>query len=129
MIAESSFAAVFGAPAAGGEDSLVHLARAAVRAGFAIVPCLPGTKQPMCVLPAAAQKRADEAAQEAARAAGRPKWHSVRHACGVKHAITDEKDSDRIIRRLVKNYGAINLGVELSASRVLVVDVDTDAEA
>lgn len=128
MIAESSFAAVFGAPAAGGEDSLVHLARAAVRAGFAIVPCLPGTKQPMCTLPEAQKKRADTEAQEAARQAGRPRWHTAKHACGVKHAITDEKDSDRIIRRLVSRYGQINLGVELSASRVLVVDVDTEAE-
>lgn len=129
MIAESSFAAVFGAPAVGGEeDSLVHLARAAVRAGFAVVPCLPGTKQPMCTLPERDKKRADAEAQEAARLAGRARWHGVRHACGVKHAITDEKDSDRIIRRLVRNYGAINLGVELSASRVIVVDVDTDAE-
>lgn len=128
MIAESSFAAVFGAPAIGGEDSLVHMARAAVRAGFAIVPCLPGTKQPMCTLPERDKKRADEEAKTAARAAGRPRWHTARHACGVKHAITDEKDSDRIIRRLVRHYGAINLGVELSASRVIVVDVDTDAE-
>jgi hypothetical protein len=128
MIAESSFAAVFGAPAVGGEDSLVHMARAAVRAGFAIVPCLPGTKQPMCTLPERDKKRADEEAKAAARAAGRPRWHSARHACGVKHAITDEKDSDRIIRRLVRNYGTVNLGVELSASRVIVVDVDTDAE-
>lgn len=128
MIAESSFAAVFGAPAVGGEDSLVHMARAAVRAGFAIVPCLPGTKQPMCTLPERDKKRADEEAKAAARAAGRPRWHTARHACGVKHAITDEKDSDRIVRRLVRHYGAINLGVELSASRVIVVDVDTDAE-
>jgi len=128
MIAESSFAAVFGAPAVDGEDSLVHLARAAVRAGFAVVPCLPGTKQPMCTLPERDKKRADDEAKAAARVAGRARWHSVRHACGVKHAITDEKDSDRIIRRLVRNYGAINLGVELSASRVVVVDVDTDAE-
>ena len=128
MIAESSFAAVFGAPAIGGEDSLVHLARAAVRAGFAVVPCLPGTKQPMCTLPERDRKSADTAAQDAARAAGRPRWHTARHACGVKHAITAEKDSDRIIRRLVRNYGTVNLGVELSASRVIVVDVDTDAE-
>lgn len=128
MISESSFAAVFGAAVPGGEDSLLHLSRYAIRAGFAIVPCLPGTKQPMCVLPAREVKRADEHAKEDARQAGRPRWSSARHACGVKHAITEEKDSDRIIKRLIRDYGRVNLGVELGLSRVIVVDVDTDAE-
>lgn len=128
MISESSFAAVFGAAVPGGEDSLLHLARYAIRAGFAIVPCLPGTKQPMCVLPSREVKRADEQAKEAARLAGRPRWSSARHACGVKHAIVEEKDSDRIIKRLIRDYGRVNLGVELGLSRVIVVDVDTDAE-
>jgi hypothetical protein len=128
MISESSFAAVFGAAVPGGEDPLIHLARYAIRAGFAIVPCLPGTKQPMCTLAERDKKRADTEAQEAARAAGKRRWDLVRHACGVKHALTDEKRSDTVIRRLVRDYGRINLGVELGASRVIVVDVDTDAE-
>jgi len=128
MISESSFAAVFGAAVPGGEDPLIHLARYAIRAGFAIVPCLPKTKQPMCTLAERDKKRADTEAQEAARAAGKRRWDLVRHACGVKHALTDEKKSDTVIRRLVRDYGRINLGVELGASRVIVVDVDTDAE-
>lgn len=128
MISESSFAAVFGAAVPGGEDPLMNLARYAIRAGFAIVPCLPGTKRPMCTLPQRDVKRADNEAQERARAAGKRRWDLVRHECGLKHAITDEKDSDRIIRRLVRDHGRINLGVELGASRVVVVDVDTDAE-
>lgn len=128
MISESSFAAVFGAAVPGGEDPLIHLARYAIRAGFAIVPCLPGTKQPMCTLPSRDVKRADTEAQEAARAAGKRRWDLVRHACGVKHALTDEKRSDTVIRRLVRDHGRINLGVELGVSRVVVVDVDTDAE-
>lgn len=128
MISESSFAAVFGAAVPGGEDPLIHLARYAIRAGFAIVPCLPKTKQPMCTLAERDKKRADTEAQEAARAAGKRRWDLVRHACGVKHALIDEKKSDTVIRRLVRDYGRINLGVELGASRVIVVDVDTDAE-
>lgn len=128
MISESSFAAVFGAPVPGGEDSLVHLARYAIRAGFAIVPCLPGTKQPMCTLASRDVKRADTEAQEAARAAGMRRWDQKRHDCGVKHALTDEKRSDAVIRRLIRDYGRVNLGVELGVSRVIVVDVDTDAE-
>lgn len=128
MISESSFAAVFGAAVPGGEDPLIHLSRYAIRAGFAIVPCLPGSKQPMCTLAERDKKRADTEAQEAARAAGKRRWDLVRHACGVKHALTDEKKSDTVIRRLVRDYGRINLGVELGLSRVIVVDVDTDAE-
>lgn len=128
MIAESSFATVFGAAVAGGDDSLVHIARAAVRAGFAIVPNRPGTKQPMCTLSSREIKNADHEAQADAFEAGNPRWDSVRHACGVHHAITDDKVVDRVVRRLVRNYGRINLGVELHRSRVVVVDVDTEAE-
>lgn len=128
MISESSFAAVFGAAAVGGEDPLVNLARYAIRAGFAIVPCLPGTKQPMCTLPSRDVRRADEQAQEEARLAGRRRWNTAKHPCGVKHALTEERRSDSVIRRLVRDYGRINLGVALGESRVIVVDVDTDAE-
>lgn len=130
MISESPFAAVFGAAVPGGEDSLVHVARYAIRMGFAVVPCLPGTKKPLCTLPSVAVKKADLAAQEEARAAGRRRWELVRHTCGVHHAMTDEKESDRVIRRLVKQYAPdpINIGIELGRSRVIVVDVDTDSE-
>lgn len=130
MISESPFAAVFGAAVPGGEDSLVHVARYAIRMGYAVVPCLPGTKKPLCTLPSTAVKKADVAAQEEARAAGRRRWELVRHTCGVHHAMTDEKESDRVIRRLVKQYepNPINIGIELGRSRVIVVDVDTDSE-
>lgn len=128
MIAESSFATIFGATVAGGDDSLVHLAKAAVRAGFAIVACHPGTKQPMCTLSAREIKAADEHARAEAYEAGHRRWDAVRHACGVHHALTDVKVADRVIRRLVRNHGRINLGVELHRSRVVIVDVDTERE-
>lgn len=129
MISESLFTAIFGAVSAETEDSLVHVARAAVRAGYALVPNRPGTKQPMCTLNATEAKRADEAARTQAQANGVKRWDRVRHECGVHEAITDEKTSDRVVRRLLKNTGRINLGIELRRSRVLVVDVDTPAEA
>lgn len=128
MISESPFSAVFGAAVPGGDDSLVHLARAAVNAGFAVVPNHPGTKKPMCTLNALERKRADVAAQEEARLAGHRNPDNARHICGVHHAITLSKDSDRVIRRLIKDGQRPNLGIELGRSNVIVIDVDTLAE-
>lgn len=128
MIAESSFATIFGAAVAGGDDSLVHITRAAVRAGFAVVPCWPETKQPMCTLSAREIKAADEAARAEAYEAGNRRWDTTRHACGVHHALTDSTVADRVVRRLVRNHGRINLGVELHRSRIVVVDTDTERE-
>lgn len=130
MISESPFTAVFGAVSVDQsvEDSLIHVARAAVRQGFAIVPNRPGTKQPLCTLNAKETREADDVARAQAQERGDRRWDRVRHSCGVHHAITSDKDSDRIVRRLVKTYGRINLGIELRRSRVVVVDVDTPAE-
>lgn len=130
MISEHSFTSIFGAVSADPdtEDSLVHVARAAIDAGYAIVPNRPGTKQPMCTLNATERKRADAAAQSAAQASGRRRWDTVRHDCGVHEAITDRKVSDRVLKRLTRDFGRINLGIELRQSRLVVVDVDTEDE-
>jgi len=128
MIAESAFTTVFGAVPAGGNDRLLYLCRAAVDQGYAIVPLHPGTKKPMCTLTSREVRDADELAREDARLAGHKHWATARHACGLKHALTERKDVDRVIKRLVKNHGEINIGVELGRSRVIVVDVDTEAE-
>lgn len=129
MISESRVAAVFGAVPAGDETTnLVHQARAMIRNGFAVVLCKPGTKIPMCTLSSTEVKRADEEAQLIARSEGATRWASITHPCGFKHALTDEKTSDRVIARLIKSRGRLNLGIELRASRVVVVDVDTEFE-
>lgn len=129
MISESPVAAIFGAIPAGDETtSLIHQARAMIRAGYAMVLCKPGTKIPVCTLNSTEANRADEAARAQAREAGKRSWDKVRHPCGLKHAITDEKTSDRVIKRLSKSHGRVNLGIELRASKVIVVDVDTEAE-
>lgn len=128
MIAESTFGTVFGATVAGGEDSLPHVARAVVRAGYALVVNRPETKKPICTLTSAEVKKADELARAEAYDAGKKRWELATHPCGVHHAITVDKDADRIVKRLVKNHGRINLGIELHRSRLVVVDVDTEEE-
>lgn len=107
---------------------MIHQARAIVRAGYALVVCKPGSKVPMCTLNSNEMNQADKAAREAAQTTGRRNWEKVTHDCGLKHAITDEKTSDRVLKRLIKERGRVNLGIELGQSRVVVVDVDSTTE-
>lgn len=119
MIANDQFVACFGIVPAGDDDALPALVRNAVRQGFAIVPVAPGAKAPICTLNARQAKSADVEAQ----AAGKP-----RHDCGIAHALTDPEIATRVIRRLAKDRGAINIGVEVGRSRMVHVDTDTAAE-
>jgi hypothetical protein len=128
VIGSDTFTSVFGSAVPGGDDPLLYIARAAIRAGFAVVPNKPGTKQPKCILSAREAKTADTKAREQARAAGHRRPDDVRHVCGVHHAITDEKISDKVFRRFVKDGERPNIGIELGRSRVIVVDVDTVSE-
>lgn len=129
MLGVDRFVATFGATPAGDTDAIVRVGVGAVRAGFAIVVDRPLTKIPMCVLNTRDAKRADEEAQQAAKEAGHPRWDKIRHDCGLKHAITDDKKARTILQRLTKDGSAVNIGVELSASRMVVVDVDTPEES
>jgi hypothetical protein len=128
VIANDKFDACFGAVVSGDTDNVKRVAKAAVSSGFAIVVDKPGQKAPLCTLTARGAKTADSEAQNAAKEAGDPRWQTRRHACGLHHAITDVKDAERIISRLVKTYGGVNIGIELGRSRLLVVDVDTRQE-
>lgn len=120
MIAGSVFTNIFGMIPPG-DDRVVRVAKAAAAAGFAVVACKPGQKVPMCTLTA---RQAVTADRQASYAAGR----KVRHACGIAHATTDPAVAGRVFTRLVAQNGPVNLGVELGASRMLVVDVDTREE-
>src|SRR5690606_10714242 len=110
---------------AGNLEALPNIVRAATRAGYALVPIAPGRKEPICTLTARQAKAADKEAQEKARAAGNPNWNRVRHACGISHAMTDPAEADRVFKRLIKERGDVNIGVEVGRSRMLLVDCDT----
>lgn len=139
MMGTEAFRAVFGAVPAGDEEQYVRLVLAGARAGFAVVLVRPGLKAPMCTLTTAQAKLADQTAQEEARAAGRQRVSTVRHPCGIAHALQLSGDPElkskeegaigRTVRRALKRYdGRLNIGVELGRSRMIVVDVDTLVE-
>lgn len=111
-----------------GRKQLIRAGEGMVRAGLAIVLNRPGTKIPMCTLTAIERKRADQEEQDAAALRGDPRAHTRLHACGLSHAITDEKTATRVLTRLSRRE-RFNLGVEPRASRVLIVDVDTSTQA
>lgn len=128
MIANDQFVATFGIVPSGDEDALVRIAVAAVRAGYAVVIDKPNQKIPMCTLTERGITIADKAARDEARAADDQQWAKRKHACGLKHAFTDDKKVRAAVDRLIKRHGSVNLGLELGGSRLVVVDVDTTEE-
>lgn len=128
MIGGSTFSEVFGSVPAGNANRLAQIARAAVRAGLAVVLCRTADKAPMCVLTAAQRKAADREAVKLATERGERAPERRRHACGLAHAFTDADAVFRVINRMVKSGLVPNLGVELGRSRMVVVDVDSADE-
>jgi hypothetical protein len=106
---------------------LIRAGEAMVNAGLAIILSEAGSKKPLCILTATERKQADQAAIDAAAAAGDPRAHSRTHRCGPAHVITDPKDATRILTRVSKRQ-RFNLGVEPRRSRVVIVDVDTASQ-
>lgn len=105
------------------------VAKALIREGLAVVIIEPNGKKAVCTLNSRDKKKADQEAQDKAREAGSPNWDKVRHDCGIKHAITDEKMLMRTRIRTLLSQGA-NLAVApgMSTRRVIIVDVDTAEE-
>jgi len=105
------------------------VAKALIREGLAVVIIEPNGKRAVCTLNSRDKKAADTAAQNAAKESGSPNWDKVRHDCGIKHAITDEKLLTRTRVKSLLSEGA-NLAVAPGAGdrRVIIVDVDTAEE-
>ncbi|CAN5222568.1 hypothetical protein BH11ACT6_BH11ACT6_05050 [soil metagenome] len=102
-------------------------------AGLGCAPLLvfPGSKKPADVrMPK--QRRADnQAAQEAARAAGHPHWTKVESPAGVYLATDDPATLGGYLDRYVKTFGdavEVNVAVALGRSRLVVVDCDTSEQ-
>lgn len=97
-----------------------------VRAGLAVVAVTPGDKVPRCWyhLDARAKKAADVAAQEA----GTAKADGTHH-CGEHCVITDEKQLNRVgVKKLLDSGANLAVSPRYCTRRVILVDVDTDAE-
>lgn len=109
-------------------SDLVGIAKAACKEGFAVLPVYPGEKRPLCTLTDRARNAADRLAANTARAEGKRRWELARHECGRNHAITDPTEAERVFKRLVLKHPDLNIGLEVGASRLLVVDADTVEE-
>ncbi len=130
MISNDPFVSVFGSSSNDGSglDRLPWIAAFAVKQGFAVVVIEPGGKKPMCTLTARQVNQADREAREAAAESGDRHADRRRHACGINHAITDPAKAMAVVKRMMATHGKVNIGVELGRSRMIVVDVDTEAE-
>jgi hypothetical protein len=111
-----------------GDGDIASLARAAARAGYVVLPIIPGKKKPLCTLTERQAKTADRHAAQEAKTAGKRNWEKVRHPCGIYHAMTDPAVAHRIFKRLAAQHPHLNIAVDVYRSRLLVVDADTAEE-
>jgi hypothetical protein len=131
MISDNDrFVSSFGRVAQGDKTELAAVVAKAVRDGFAVVLCKPGTKQPVCTLTTPRTKaKADREAREAAKAAGNPRWDKIDHDCGLKHALTDPDKAKTVYTRVQAQYTEpLNIAIEPRQSRMVCIDVDSPTE-
>lgn len=130
MIGSGRFSAAFASGADTTDPTTFRgVMKQAAKLGFALVFCETGTKLPVCTLSSVARKAADTAAQDSARAAGDRHWAKRTHDCGRAHATTDPTEIDKYLLRRFKHDGPVpNVAVEVGASRMLAIDVDTPEE-
>lgn len=115
-------------PATSDTAVLKRFAKAATGAGLALLLIVPGSKTPADVRSPQQRRKEDGAAQDAAREAGRPDYLKARSLAGAHLATTDDKLICRYIDRYRTAYGedvAVNFGVEVGRSHIVVVDCDT----
>jgi hypothetical protein len=97
-----------------------HVAKACVKAGLGVILLKPGSKEPACTLTTAQAKQADVFAIKSGLR---------RHACGVKHVITELRELNHKRPKELLSAGC-NLGIVPGAgeTRVIIIDVDTEEE-
>ena len=123
------FGQIVGAVPDGDVSWNAKVAKALIRQGLAVVIIEPNGKKAVCTLNTRDRKRADTDAQNEAKEAGSPNWDKVKHECGIKHALTDEKMLTRTrVKQLLADGANLAVAVGAGTRRVLVVDVDTDRE-
>ncbi|URM86148.1 DNA primase/helicase [Gordonia phage BiggityBass] len=132
MLGSTPLTAVLGS----GIDNTNHEAvrsfiRAACSQGLHLILIHPGGKRPADMRTRQKRTKDDKAAQEAAREAGRVDWERVKSPSGLALATDNATTVLKYLDRYIELHGedvAVNLGIELGASRLLVVDCDTAAQ-
>jgi hypothetical protein len=115
--------------------TLKSFARACCEAGLYLLLVQPYSKIPDDVRSAVQRRKDDQAAQQAAREAGRADWDRVKAKAGVYLASNDPKVLARYIDAYRKRYESdyddncpINFAVAVGPSKLLVVDCDTEEQ-
>lgn len=123
------FGQIVGGVSDGDISANKNIAKALIRFGLAVVIIEPDGKKAVCTLNTADAKRANTAAQDAAREAGSANWERVKHPCGISHAITDEKELTKVgVKRKLEAGANLAISPGHSSRRVIIVDVDTESE-
>lgn len=110
---------------------LKSFVRAATEIGLHLLLIEPGGKKPVDMRSPAKRRTDDGAAQDAARALGRPDWDRVKSKGGVFLATNEAIWLERYIVAYRKRYGEtapVNFGVAVGPSKLIVVDCDTAAQ-
>lgn len=130
MLGSTPITAVLGSGVnATNHDAVRSFLRSAADAGLALLLIHPGSKQPFDGRTPRKRAADDRAAQAAARVAGRSDWAKVKSASGLALATSNKTTLGKYLDRYIEVFGpdvAVNVAVEVGASRVVVVDCDTD---
>jgi hypothetical protein len=116
------------APEATDHVGVRKFARRLAGCGLAVLFIAPNSKVPTDCRAAGKKTADDRAAQNAARAVGRTDWKRAKSDSGVYLATTDTAVLDGYLNRYRGTWDpdcAVNLGVALAASRLVVIDADT----
>lgn len=110
---------------------LRNFVRAACEAGLYLLLIEPGDKQPVDMRSSVQKKQDDAAAREVARAAGQPNWERAKSKGGVYLSSNDPDQLIKYLMRYRKTFGedcAVNFGIDVGRSKLIVVDCDTAAQ-
>ncbi len=94
------------APEATDHEAVGKFIRRLTETGCSVLFILPGSKLPADMRTPATRRADDQAAQQAARDAGRRDWTHVRSAAGLALATTDVDTLDGYLARYVRHYSA-----------------------
>lgn len=122
--------AVFSARGPGDKSNLGGYVQALATAGVAVVFVEPNGKAPLDLRTSQAKAADNRAAQERAKDAGAAEWAKAKQPAAVHLATTDAARLAAYVETAEKRYGAaaVNLGVAVGPSGLVVVDADTPAE-
>lgn len=124
-----AFSEIFGSVPEGDISWNTRVAKSAVKAGFGVVLIYPNDKITACTLTAQQAQKANVEAQNAAKEAGNLGWERVKHACGVAHVITNEKDLNRVkVKEHLANGANLALAPGVGERRIAVADLDTSKQ-